>query len=145
MKQQSHRVLFFGLARESALIVNLKDAGYLVTALDAYHIPARVNYHLVDLTIIDGAINNYAYLCQKTRQLSNAPILFLLSPHDLTVLSSPIADGIDRFLYKPLNIPEVLAHVQALLRRSDWQRTHVNSYGTETQCTSVTAGNGFKL
>lgn len=128
MREQQHPLLIVGLKDESrtSLVAALQAYGYLPIVVDSA--PQALTYlgqNSIDLIILDGAsLEHPAQLCQKIRQLTNAPIVFLLSSHRLEILSSSGANDVDRFIFSPFNVLEVVAHVQALLRRLAWPGKH---------------------
>lgn len=100
----------------------LEGAGYSVwwaeTGADAERILATVDPVLIllDLTLpdIDGLL-----LCSKLRLLSDAPIMIATGRRGLIDRVLGMKFGADDFLLKPLDLEDLLARVEAALRRTD--------------------------
>lgn len=73
--------------------------------------------HLVLLDISLPFFNGY-YWCEKIRQVSKAPIIFISSASDNLNLVMALNMGADDFIAKPFELDVVIAKVQALLRRT---------------------------
>ena len=74
----------------------------------------------IDLAVLDvslGADNGYE-LCDRIRQLSDMPILFLTAANSEMELIRGFQAGGDDYLVKPFRMQELLMRVQALLRRT---------------------------
>ncbi|MCC5855274.1 MAG: response regulator [Idiomarina sp.] len=69
-------------------------------------------------------------LCQKIRERSQLPILFLSARHEEFDRILGLKLGADDYLAKPFSPREVVARVEALLRRSRWQSTPAESLKT---------------
>jgi DNA-binding response OmpR family regulator len=103
------------------LLMYLKEEGFDVTrkaagkeglyALNAY----KPDIVLLDLMLpdIDGL-----ELCRLFRQNSNIPILVLSMKIKITERVNALAAGADDYMSKPFSMHELIARVQALLRRS---------------------------
>lgn len=67
------------------------------------------------------------------RRLTRAPIVILGNGGDMPVLSA-LLDGADMYMSKPLNYPELLSRVRALIRRSNPdQREDESSYRIQSK------------
>lgn len=63
------------------------------------------------------SFNGY-YWCQKIREVSEVPIVFITSRTDDMDLVMAIQMGADDYIQKPFNLSVVIAKIQALLRRT---------------------------
>jgi two-component system response regulator ResD len=100
----------------------LTDAGYHVTELDdgtnALPLLAR---QPVDLLILDAELpdmDGFA-LCEQVRQLSDVPLVFLTTRDSTEDRVRGLRLGADDYLIKPIEPAELLARVQAVLRRCE--------------------------
>ncbi|TVR13085.1 MAG: DNA-binding response regulator [Balneolaceae bacterium] len=71
---------------------------------------------VLDLRLPDG--NGYE-VCEKIRKNgNNTPILILSADHEIDVKVKNLSAGADDYLTKPFSIDELLARIEAILRRS---------------------------
>jgi two-component system, OmpR family, alkaline phosphatase synthesis response regulator PhoP len=111
---------------EAALATTLKDRlqkeGYAVNvARDGNSGMATATREPFDLLILDLMLpgQNGLTICQKLRQLgSNAPILMLTARRQTMDKVIGLRTGADDYLTKPFKMAELLARVDALLRRA---------------------------
>jgi DNA-binding response OmpR family regulator len=105
--------------------VNLESEGYLVmVAADASSAFAHLNKITPELIILDimlPGVDGYE-LCQKIREFSTTPIIFLTAKVEDTDKIKGLKLGADDYLTKPFNIHELLARIEAVLRRMDTGR-----------------------
>lgn len=73
--------------------------------------------HLVLLDISLPFYNGY-YWCQKIREVSKVPVIFISSAADNMNIVMAMNMGADDFIAKPFDISVLLAKVQAMLRRT---------------------------
>src|ERR1700685_3264875 len=111
---------------EAALVVALRDRlrkeGYIVTAakdgLSGYELAIAEPF---DLIILDLTLPGQSGLtvCQKLRQSgSNTPILMLTARRHTVDKVVGLRTGADDYLSKPFQMAELLARIDALLRRA---------------------------
>lgn len=75
---------------------------------------------ILDLGLPDG---DGLELCRELREAGNiAPILVLTARSTLDSRLTGLSAGADDYVTKPFDLPEVLARVTALLRRTSWHR-----------------------
>ena len=116
---------------ESGLATTLKDRlqkeGHTVTvALDGNSGMVTALREPYDLLILDLMLpgQNGLTICQKLRQLgSNAPILMLTARRQTMDKVIGLRTGADDYLTKPFKMVELIARVDALLRRAGPART----------------------
>ena len=116
---------------ESGLATTLKDRlqkeGHTVTvALDGNSGMVTALREPFDLLILDLMLpgQNGLTICQKLRQLgSNAPILMLTARRQTMDKVIGLRTGADDYLTKPFKMVELIARVDALLRRAGPART----------------------
>lgn len=77
----------------------------------------KINPQLVLLDITLPFYNGF-YWCQKIRELSNVPIIFISSANDNMNMVMAMNMGADDFIAKPFDLSVLNAKIQALLRRS---------------------------
>ena len=73
--------------------------------------------HLVLMDIMLPFFNGF-YWCQKIREVSKVPIVFLSSANDNMNIVMAMNMGADEFIEKPFDLTVLTAKVQALLRRT---------------------------
>jgi DNA-binding response OmpR family regulator len=128
MKQGKCKVLAVGLPEsEHELLTALEDAGFRITIRDTgEQALAQIRNDVVDFIIVNGSIPDLVQICWSLSANTETPILVLLNVDDLVDDDLVDMDAltnapVDRFFIKPLAIPEVLAHLQAMRRRMAWQ------------------------
>lgn len=81
--------------------------------------------HLVLIDIMLPYHNGY-YWCQKIREISNVPIIFISSKSEDINIIQAMQYGADDYIVKPININITIAKIQALLRREYDFSTSIN-------------------
>jgi two-component system alkaline phosphatase synthesis response regulator PhoP len=114
---------------EPSLVLTLTDLlseqGYIVeSALDGPGGLAKAQSHHFDLVILDVMLpgKDGLQVCRELRASGNHVVILMLTAK--TQLSDRVAGlklGADDYLSKPFEPPELLARIEALLRRSDKQ------------------------
>lgn len=124
MTQSQCRLLVVGLQEsESEFLAEIESAEFQVALFNTGEQALEyIRNHDVDLIMVDGSLPNPAQFCQAIGEVADIPIVLLLSSEDLDDLDSIMDAPIDRFFIKPLVNVEVLANLQALLRRMVWQK-----------------------
>lgn len=100
----------------------LKDAGYQVSNVyDGANLLPFLEQHRPDLVLLDVELPkaNGFDLCRAIRNVSNVPIIFLTGRADLADRVQGLHIGADDYLTKPFEPAELLARVNAVLRRRD--------------------------
>ena len=106
----------------SGLSFALKKQGYDIdiarTISEAQGLWIKGKYDLVilDVSLPDGSGYD---LCQKIRQTSNVPIIFLTAADEETDIIMGLDIGGDDYITKPFKLAVLLSRVNAILRRSD--------------------------
>lgn len=77
----------------------------------------RLDPDLILLDVMLPGLDGFA-VAEKIRQLSNVPILMLTARDSVEDRVSGLERGADDYLIKPFELPELLARIRALLRRS---------------------------
>nr|MDQ3612459.1 response regulator transcription factor [Actinomycetota bacterium] len=106
----------------SALEVALRGEGYEVRAEpDGTGLPQVSEQFLPDLAVLDVRLpvgpDGYA-MAGLLRRTSSLPVLFLTAADSVEDRLAGFQAGADDYLVKPFSMAELLARVQALLRRS---------------------------
>jgi len=100
---------------------SLKKSGFNVdiarTVQEANTLIANMSYDLLilDLTLPDGS--GYE-ICEKVRQLSTVPIIFLTASDEEVSIVKGLDMGADDYITKPFKLNELIARINALLRRT---------------------------
>lgn len=69
---------------------------------------------IMDIQLPDG---NGIVLCQKIREITNTPLLFLTCCHEEETIVEGLMAGGDDYVVKPFGIKELYARIYSLLRR----------------------------
>ncbi len=100
---------------------NLELAGYRVfTALDARTALKLVDTEVPDLIILDimlPEMDGYE-LCRRIREFSSVPIIMLTAKVEDSDKVRGLKLGADDYLTKPFSVQELLARIEAVLRRT---------------------------
>ncbi len=100
---------------------NLDVRGYrVVTATNGADALAKFRTHDVDLVILDLIMPQIGGLevIKQLRQVSNVPIIVLSALGEESTKIQALNYGADDYLTKPFGVGELLARVQAVLRRA---------------------------
>lgn len=99
----------------------LTENGYSVdlahTGLDGQHLAIEGNYDAMILDVMLPGIDGYGVL-KEVRQTKTTPILMLTARDRLEDRVQGLEQGADDYLVKPFAFAELLARVNALVRRS---------------------------
>ena len=90
----------------------------LVTAGDASEGFRKLSVEDPDLLLLDVMLDGFA-ICREVRKSSNIPIIMLTARGDVIDRVSGLELGADDYIGKPFEPRELVARVQAILRRSD--------------------------
>ncbi len=100
---------------------NLEPVGYRVlVAMDARSALELADMEMPDMIILDimlPEIDGYE-LCQRIREFSTTPIIMLTANLEDTDKVRGLKLGADDYLTKPFSVQELLARVEAVLRRT---------------------------
>ena len=123
----------------TGLTYALKKQGFTVdvakTLMEAEAIWAESKYDLLilDVTLPDGSGFDF---CQKVRQSSKVPIIFLTAMDEETNVMMGLDMGGDDYITKPFKLGILISRVNALLRRSTKisDRKRLNWNPTASRC-----------
>lgn len=107
---------------------NLEVRGYQVlTAANGLEALAIFNTHIISLVILDVMMPRMDGLetIRRIRQNSTVPIIILSALGEESDKVQALNLGADDYLTKPFGVGELLARVQAVLRRAQWVETPV--------------------
>jgi len=107
---------------------NLEVRGYnVLTAANGLEALAIFNTHNVSLVILDVMMPRMDGLetIRRMRQNSAIPVIILSALGEESDKVQALNLGADDYLTKPFGVGELLARVQAVLRRSQWTETPV--------------------
>lgn len=139
----------------------LKTWGYDIALVEDYNqvLSTFVN-EMPSLVLLDITLpfHNGFYWCQKIREVSNVPLIFISSASDNMNMVMAMSLGADDFIAKPFDLTFLNAKISALLRRSydyqvqnhllEWQGAILNlaeaSLSKDGQVLSLTK-NEFKI
>ncbi len=100
---------------------NLESVGYKVLAtMDAHSSLKLVDMEGPDIIILDimlPEMDGYE-LCQRIREFSSTPIIMLTAKVEDVDKVRGLKLGADDYLTKPFNVQELLARIEAVLRRT---------------------------
>jgi len=100
---------------------NLESVGYRVlVAMDAHSALKLVEMETPDMIILDimlPEIDGYE-LCQRIREFSSIPIIMLTAKVEDNDKVRGLKLGADDYLTKPFSVQELLARIEAVLRRT---------------------------
>ena len=100
---------------------NLEPVGYRVlVAMDARSALEIVDREMPDLMVLDimlPEIDGYE-LCRRIREFSDIPIIMLTAKVEDTDKVTGLKLGADDYMTKPFNVQELLARIEAVLRRT---------------------------
>ncbi|MBO9326603.1 MAG: response regulator transcription factor [Roseiflexus sp.] len=98
----------------------LEDAGYkVIRAYDAASVLQAVEQRSPDLVLLDVGmpkVNGFD-ICRQIRRISDVPIIFVTGSSQLQDRVTGLQIGGDDYLVKPFEPAELLARVEAVLRR----------------------------
>lgn len=103
------------------LRVNLEKEGYSVaTASNGEECLDFISGHHVDLVILDISmpVMDGIQTCERIRQFSNLPIIFLTARGEESDRVHGLNVGADDYVVKPFSATELVARVRAVLRRA---------------------------
>ena len=106
------------------------DAGFrIVSASDGVVALKEFYIHQPDLAIIDLMMPNMNgfELCKRIREVSHVPLIILTGLEKTEEKVQAFASGADDYVTKPVNGRELIARVQACLRRSNWPSSETTS------------------
>ncbi|RUO23331.1 two-component system response regulator BaeR [Aliidiomarina iranensis] len=110
-------------AIQQLLVDYLQQAGYKVKAVkrgdDALECIRESAPDLVLLDVMLPGIDGLE-VCRQVREFSHVPIVFLTARHDEIDRIVGLRLGADDYIVKPFSPREVVARVDAMLRRSRW-------------------------
>lgn len=101
--------------------LSLVSWGYEVFLTEDFSDPlAEFNRVNPDLVLMDITLpfNNGFFRCQKIREVSNVPVIFVSSAADNLNMITALNMGGDDFITKPFDLNVLLVKVKALLRRT---------------------------
>ncbi len=104
---------------------NLESEGFAVDVVErGDEAETRVSEHPPDLIVLDWMLPGVSgiEICRRLRakdETKGIPILMLTARGEETERVRGLSTGADDYVVKPFSLPELLARVQALLRRSN--------------------------
>lgn len=117
-----------GLLRLVSLLFK-KAGAQVITANEGLDGISKLFVHHPDLVILDLMMpgNNGFDVCQRIRQVSDAPIIMLTALNEEREMLKGLAAGADDFLSKPFNPEILLARARTVLRRTQRSNGHNGS------------------
>jgi two-component system, OmpR family, alkaline phosphatase synthesis response regulator PhoP len=104
------------------LTERLEREGYIAeTCADGESVFSRISQNDFDLVILDVTLpgkSGFEICCELRGQGYHVPILILTARGSLTDRVTGLKLGADDYLAKPFEVPELLARMEALLRRT---------------------------
>ena len=115
-----------------ALRASLEDAGYEVShcvdGLEGWDLARSHAWGAVILDLMIPTIDG-AEVLRRLREESNVPVLVLTARRSLEQRVGRLEDGADDYLGKPFEMPELLARLRALIRRSAGAAQRTRQFG----------------
>jgi DNA-binding response OmpR family regulator len=114
--QETHNLLHFFLTQGGYRVVNASSA----EALRAYQA------HEIDLVLLNVMMapgDGFSF-CQQLRRYSDVPLILLSAVDQPEEIVRGLELGADDAIYYPFAMVELMARMQALLRRQQWTCTH---------------------
>jgi two-component system, OmpR family, response regulator len=112
------------------LIAALRGEGYIARgvsnglAAEAEVQDFRPDLALVDVQLGEGVVDGLT-IARRLRTSSDVPLMFLTASTDVHDRLAGFAVGADDFVSKPFSFLELLARIEAVLRRAGNPKTHV--------------------
>ena len=104
------------------LQLTLEDVGYTISVASEGEEGLRIAYtehpDLVVLDVMMPILNGWE-VCRRLRQMSDIPIIMLTARNSETDIVRGLGLGADDYLPKPFGVNELLARIEALLRRAE--------------------------
>lgn len=87
------------------------------------------NFDLILLDVVMPNLDGWETLkaIRKNEKTANIPVIMLTSVADLNKQISGLKIGADDYIVKPFILPNLLARIEALLRRSGWNKSQKHS------------------
>lgn len=102
---------------------HLNDSGYhasgVLRAMDAFDRLYSGHFDLVISDIMMPEMDGFEFARTLREQDKNIPILFMTARDDFSSKERGYRLGIDDYMVKPINLDELVLHVEALLRRAN--------------------------
>jgi two-component system OmpR family response regulator len=97
----------------------LTQAGYSVAAAETQAATATIQYYrpALIITCLSGNEPADLNLCRKLVDIGNAPIIAVGFPQDTECQLAAFDAGVDDYLSRPVNLPELIARVRGILHR----------------------------
>ena len=136
-QSNGYKILIIDDDEDLSMIISdmLTDYGYRVTHVTdgngAFDLLSHNTYHLILLDINLPDADGFS-ICRELRRVSTVPVIFASARTSETDRVEGYDIGGDDYLPKPYSMKELLAHVNALIRRT---------YGFSQQEQVVTFGN----
>jgi DNA-binding response OmpR family regulator len=102
------------------ITLNLRASGYrVVSASDGLTAVARAEHEdplLILLDVMLPDLDGYE-VCRRIREFSSVPIIMLTAKAEVSHKVAGLSSGADDYVTKPFSVEELIARVQAVLRR----------------------------
>jgi two-component system OmpR family response regulator len=100
-----------------------REEGYLVEEADsgdtALAVTARSSFDCIVLDVMLPGRDGFTVLADLRTRRDTTPVLLLTARNELDARVRGLEGGADDYLTKPFDLPELLARVQALIRRAE--------------------------
>ena len=116
----------------SALVRSLRDEGYAVDAADngadGLFNAESTDYDAIILDVMMPQMDGWEVL-KRLRKTKKTPVLMLTARDQTRDRVKGLDTGADDYVLKPFDLPELLARLRAIIRRSAGQTTNVIEIG----------------
>jgi DNA-binding response OmpR family regulator len=107
------------------ITLNLRASGYkVISASDGATAIARTEHEQPQLVILDVMlpdVDGYE-VCRRIREFSGVPIIMLTAKAEVAHKVTGLTVGADDYVTKPFSVDELIARIQAVLRRNGTER-----------------------
>jgi two-component system OmpR family response regulator len=106
----------------SFILTGLKEAGFAIDHAtdgeDGLHMALIIPYDAAIIDIMLPKLDGLALISKLRNQVNNTPVIILSAKRSVDDRVIGLQKGGDDYLTKPFSLPELLARVQALIRRA---------------------------
>ncbi|MBE5956404.1 MAG: response regulator transcription factor [Lachnospiraceae bacterium] len=97
---------------------NFYEVSGCTSAYDAYQELYRKNHNLIITDIMMPDIDGYEFVRTIRERNAEIPILFMTAKDDIESKKRGFRLGVDDYMVKPIDLEELLLHIEAILRRA---------------------------
>lgn len=133
---------------QSALARALRDDGYAVDAVDngedALFNATNTDYDAIVLDVMMPGVDGWEVLTELRKQ-KTTPVMMLTARDQTRDKVKGLDFGADDYVVKPFDLPELLARLRAIIRRSAGETTNVIEIGEVSVNIAARKGTAMEL